>query len=538
MRKKSGMGKFIYLTIAMCLLISVILAACTTQSGKQEANNGTKSSSSDSKSTSSSGPAYGGTMKIIMLDTLTNLGYPAELRSNVTFYYNQPVLESLGIYDKEGKVIPWLAESWQTDPEKKTITFKLKQGIKFHDGTDFNAEAAKWNIEQYLAAKRPEVNGIQSVDVIDVNTVRLNLAAWDSGLLEAVAYYVKMISPAAVAKNGKDWAILNPVGTGPFKFVSWEKDVTVKFKKNENYWQKGKPYLDAIEYVFIKDRNTAANVFKTGGADVLTQMDPDVFLELEKSGKYTTWTDEKVFGTVAIGLMFDSINPNSPFANVKVRQAVVHAIDNEAIVKSVLRGLGEATNQWYKPGLWAHNPDVKGFPYDPEKAKQLLAEAGYPNGFKTKITTDQAREKIMTAVQSYLAKVGIDAQVVTVDSAKWTALTNDKWDGMIMFFRAMAPSVLTTLNRVISKDATLYAKNMIHPDKVEQLLAEARRAPDVETSKKPLIELQKTISEEYTLYVPLVALRTGFATHPRIQNLGNLTTNGNDWTPQDVWIKK
>ncbi len=98
--------------------------------------------------------------------------------------------------------------------------------------------------------------------------------------------------------------------------------------------------MDAIEYTFIREINTAANVFKTGGADVLTQMDPDMFLELQKSGKYTTWTDDKVFGTVGIGLMFDTINPNSPFANVKVRQAVIHAIDNEAIVKSVRRGLG------------------------------------------------------------------------------------------------------------------------------------------------------------------------------------------------------
>ncbi|MGG2200970.1 MULTISPECIES: ABC transporter substrate-binding protein [Paenibacillus] len=527
------MSNFISLSLALCLLISVVISGCTPEPAKQEPAK--QEPQNDSKTASSK---YGGTMKIIMSDTLTNLGYPAELRSNVTFYYNQPVLESLGRYDKEGNVLPFLAESWQSDPQNKTITIKIKPGIKFHDDTDLNAEAVKWNIEQYLTAKRPEVNGIQSVDVIDASTVRLNLAAWDSGLLEAVAYYVKMISPAAVAKNGKDWAILNPVGTGPFKFVSWEKDVSAKFKKNETYWQKGKPYLDAIEYTFIREINTAANVFKTGGADVLTQMDPDMFLELQKSGKYTTWTDDKAFGTVGIGLMFDTINPNSPFANVKVRQAVIHAIDNEAIVKSVRRGLGFSTNQWYKPGLWAHNPDVKGFPYDPDKAKQLLAEAGFPNGFKTKITTDPARENLMTAVQSYLAKVGIDAQVVTVDSAKWTALTNDKWDGMIMFFRAMAPSTLTTLNRVISKNATLYGKNILHPDKVEQLLADSRNAPDFESSKKPLVELQKVLFEEYALAVPLIGLTTGVATQQKIQDLGNLTTNGNDWTPEEAWIKK
>lgn len=534
MGKKSGVAQLIYASLTICLLISVVLAGCTKETSKQETSK--LEASNDLKS---SEPSHGGTLRMIWVDNITNIGYPADQRVSSNLYFVQPVFETLGRYDETGKITPWLTESWQTDPKMKTITIKLKKGIKFHDNTDFNSEAVKWNIEEYQKAKRAEVNGIQSIDVIDENTVRLNLVEWNNSLLESVAYYVKMASPTAITKNGKEWANNNPVGTGPFKFVSWEKDVSLKFKKNENYWQNGKPYLDAIEYSLIYDRNTAAIEFKSGKADVFTQMNADDYIELEKSGKYVTRSDEKIAGAlVGVGLMFDSANPDSPFANVKVRQAAMHAVDSKAIADSVLRGLAVPTNQWNNSSHQYYNPDVKGFPYDPEKAKQLLAEAGYPNGFKTKITTDAPRVQEMTAIQSYLAKVGIDAQVISVDTPKWVALIGDKWDGMVMSYRVLSPSTIVQMNRLLSKDAALYAKSIIHPDKVEKLLADARTAPDFESSKKAVLELQKVVFDEYAISFPTFSLINGIAFTPKVQNLGMFTTNALDWNPEDTWMKK
>jgi peptide/nickel transport system substrate-binding protein len=534
MKKVSAKSRFMHLSLAVCLLISVILTGCTA-SNHQSSDNA--SVSNDPKQ-ATSGPVYGGTLKLILIDYTANLGFPAEQRGTGFLYYSSPALESLGRFDKDGKLVPLLAESWQANPKAKTITFKLKQGIKFHDGTDFNAEAVKWNIEQYQAAKRPEVQGIQSMDVVDAATLRLNLAEWDSTLLNSVAYYVRIISPAAVAKNGKEWAAKNPVGTGPFQFVSSERETSTKFKKNEQYWQKGKPYLDAIEYSYIQDRNTAANVFRTGGSDVLTLMDPEVYQELEKSGKYATHTNDDVFGALGIGIMFDSANPNSPFANVKVRQAAMYAVDKKAIIDSVLFGFGTVTNQWNTSSTWSYNPDVKGFPYDPEKAKQLLAEAGYPNGFKTKLTTEPGKVKIMTAIQSYLAKVGIDAQLVTVDLGKLTALAGDKWDGMLYFPMLLGPAATVQLRNMFGQNGTLYAKNIIHPDKVEQLLAEARTAPDFESEKKAVHALQQAIFEENAIAFPVLRLKAGIAMDTKVRNLGMWTVNGLDWNPEDVWKQK
>jgi peptide/nickel transport system substrate-binding protein len=528
------MNKLIYLGVAMCLMITVILVGCTNEPKKPAAQN----ASNDPSQISSSEPTRGGTLKMVV-ENVTTLGYPAEQRISAYLYYVQPVFETLGRYDEKGVMKPWLAENWQIDADKKTITIKLKQGIKFHDDTDFNAEALKWNIEEYQKNKRPEVNGIQSLEVVDANTLRITLENWDSTFLNSLAYYVKIASPTAITKNGKEWAAKNPVGTGPFKFVSWDRNVSIKFKKNENYWIKGKPYLDGIEYQIIDDFNTAANVFKSGAADVLRQTTSETFRELEATGKYVTSTDEKLPGAyIGVGLMYDSGNPASPFADVKVRQAVMHAVDSNAIAKSVLKGMAIPTNQFSSPASPFYNPDVKGYTYDPEKAKQLLAEAGYPNGFKTKITTDTQRLPFITAVQTYLAKVGIDAQIVTVDLAKWTSLVTDKWDGMIMFIRVLEPNPTNQMYRLFNKNGALYVKNMVHPDKVEKMLIDAKSAPTPEAQKKIVQELQKVVFDEYALGFPTFAWINGIVTQPKVQNLGMNTTYALDWTPEEVWMKK
>jgi len=196
------------------------------------------------------------------------------------------------------------------------------------------------------------------------------------------------------------------------------------------------------------------------------------------------------------------------------------------------------TNQFSSPASPFYNPDVKGYTYDPEKAKQLLAEAGYPNGFKTKITTDTQRLPFITAVQTYLAKVGIDAQIVTVDLAKWTSLVTDKWDGMIMFIRVLEPNPTNQMYRLFNKNGALYVKNMVHPDKVEKMLIDAKSAPTPEAQKKIVQELQKVVFDEYALGFPTFAWINGIVTQPKVQNLGMNTTYALDWTPEEVWMKK
>jgi peptide/nickel transport system substrate-binding protein len=335
--------------LLMLFIFVIGLLGCSTDSQETASspngeNNGQQN---EQNQTTESEPRHGGVLKIIFQEDIQNMGFPAQDAASLTHYYRAPALETLGRYNENGEMTPLLAEKWDIDPDNKTITFYLKKGIKFHDGTDFNAEAVKWNIEQYQENKRTEVLGIKSIDVLDSHTVQLKLEKWDISLLESICYFVQMVSPTAVQEHGSDWAIEHPVGTGPFVLESWERDVSAKFVKNENYWMEGQPYLDGIELLFIKDENTAANAFKSGNAHVLAHVDPLTIVELNATGQYVM-QEQKGYGRRVHGFVFNSASKDSPFADVKVRQAVMHAIATQAIVDSVYFGLGEVANQYYQ----------------------------------------------------------------------------------------------------------------------------------------------------------------------------------------------
>ncbi len=150
------------------------------------------------------------------------------------------------------------------------ITFTLRKGVKFHDGTDFNAEAVKFNLEAKKAAKMSGTEDWSSIDILDDYTVRINLLQYvNTALARFTAIYGAMVSPTAFKKNGIDWARWNPVGTGPFQFVGFERDVSAKYKRFEGYWQKGKPYLDGVEYLYIKDPMTQSATMEAKEAHVL-----------------------------------------------------------------------------------------------------------------------------------------------------------------------------------------------------------------------------------------------------------------------------
>ena len=330
-------------------------------------------------------PMYGGTLRVSTYTDGTAIGYPPDSYRGPVLGMAQafPAIETLFRYDKEGRPVPWLATKVEEDARNKNLVITLRKGVKFHDGTDFNAEAVKWNIEQHMAARSPGTDKLRSIDVVDDYTARINFLEWDNRMTSSLAVQLgMMISPTAFKKNGKDWAANHPIGTGPFEFVSWEKDVRTTYKKFSGYWQKGKPYLDRIEWLPISEAFTRQNALRNGEVDVVLFPAASEIASFEREGFVVS--RHKV-GSGARGGVFDSANPKSPFANVKVRQAVQHAIDSAAIVKALYNGEGEPANQFAYKGHWGYNPSVVGYPYNPTKAKQLLAEAGFPNGFKTKL---------------------------------------------------------------------------------------------------------------------------------------------------------
>ena len=221
--------------------------------------------------TPAGGPKAGGVLKYLSaFSPSAPFGWPLDndwVRILVTNYI---FAEPLILYNNDGTVEPMLATDWELAPDLKSITFKLRQGVKFHDGTDFNADAVKFMFDSNIEAQNAISMNWESSEIIDDYTVKLNFKTFNNAIWDNLRDTNCMIvSPTNVRNNGLDYARSHPVGTGPFKFVSFERDVKAVFEKNPDYWQEGKPYLDGIEFIFVKDITTQQAVMQSGQGHVI-----------------------------------------------------------------------------------------------------------------------------------------------------------------------------------------------------------------------------------------------------------------------------
>jgi len=318
--------------------------------------------------------------------------------------------------------VPVLAESWELAPEKSAYTFHLRQGVKFHDGTDFNADAVKWNLGQYVGAPSPLFSAVSSIEVIDDYTIKFNLKEWDRTILDDFANPMAFIySPTAFEKNGEKWALYNPIGTGPFILNDFVPNVSVEWIRNEDYWG-GQPYLDGFRMITAADPMTATAMFLNHEADFMQRVDFETRDQLLKQRSDWVFLVNDGIGNMAV---WNSQDPDSIFADIRVRQALEYAIDKKKITSTLFEGQVEPIYEILK-GVRVLGIDPGTTPrlYDPEKAKQLLTEAGYPDGFKVKfIVGNIPRMDQWLAAQSMLADVGITLDIDTVDMATWTQHT-------------------------------------------------------------------------------------------------------------------
>ncbi len=484
-------------------------------------------------------PKYGGTLRIADMTDGTMIGYPPKL---LRVYANRqvaPAIETLFRTDNSGKPVPWLVSTYKEDPKKHTITLALRKGIKFHDGTDFNAEAVKWNLDQCVTEKAPGADKFKSIDILNPFTVLVALTEWDNTVVSNLAQTIGMIvSPAACKKNGTEWCASHPVGTGPFQFVSWEKDVRTVYKKFPNYWQKGKPYLDEVVWTPIADPLTRILSLRRGEVNLaLTVPGKDLPL-LEKEGYTIT---RRRPGSGIGSLIPDSANPNSPFSKLKVRQAVQHAIDNNAIAIKVWNAESEPATQWAYKGHWAYNPVVRSYPYNPAKAKQLLSEAGYPNGFSTKITyrANPDTDKVYTAVQAYLREVSIEVQLEPVQTGRLNQISYEgvKWEGMIPGPLTPNPDAAAILATRLNGGGMFYSA-MLVPDDYSAAIKKAVTAPTFAEKQKWTREVLKLMIDKYCLQITLHCSSDFSASKPTVHNHGFLgSPNTGWWTPEEAWIE-
>ena len=482
--------RLFFLVVSFLLLFALLLVGC---SKDKEKNTGSNNNNINIPETSANEPVYGGVLhRHLSSDVASPIGVPWEMNP-----YGHgmalPALEHLMYEDGDGNLHGILATDWTIAPDHSSVTINLRKGVKFHDGTDWNAQAAKWNIDKWIEAKLDTASFFESVDILDDYTIRINLKSWNNTILSysLAGWNAQMISPTSFEKNGIEWARYHPVGTGPFKFVSYTRDVNIVYEKNPDYWQEGRPYLDGIVYDVIPDLTTASMAFKSGKVHEVSGLPPGaISADLRDSGYNYVTTDHLVN---TIDTIFPSSgNPNSPFADKRVREAVEYAIDKEALINAVGFGFLKAAYQLAPAGHKAYQQELQARTYNPEKAKQLLAEAGYPNGFSTRILPNPSviSKDTGVAIQNYLDAVGIKASVDFIDFGQWAEMAfTSGWDGLLLDKTGLFPGMTKGLSFYFSgAPGSQFTAGLKFPDEYYQALNEALSTtyPEVDKVKRVL----------------------------------------------------
>jgi len=348
---------------------------------------------------------------------------PVRGPSGMSHVVIEQVYSTLMALDPDAKPYPELAESYEVSDDGLQYIFKLRPGVTFHNGDDLTAEDVKFSFDRLRAKDSgysygSQVETIESVDAVDSHTVRFKLSRRTGPFLVYMAFPGSSIVPKKLVESGHDLNA-NPVGSGPFKFVSYEPRSAIKFERNPHYFQDGKPYFDAMEYRIIPDITALTNAVMSGEVNFSNEIPPKDWATVTTNPNLKTQTLE--------GSRYYWLLPNNtvkPLDNPKVRQAVGLALDRKALVAGAFFGqatpiLGGVIPEWN----WGHS-DAKFFGEraEPAKAKALLAEAGVPNGFETSMTIASsfpAMVAMAPIIQANLAAVGIKAQIKTMEIPRY-----------------------------------------------------------------------------------------------------------------------
>ena len=536
--------KICALTLALTLLFTAF--GCSSVQGSSEASKSSKTSESSgtseatNESTSETTENGGGVLRIVTAGKGSGIGFPAGFTGYYERIYSDPALESLArIGEDKTSVEPWLAEDITVDAENLTMVVTLREGIQFSDGTPFNAEAVIANWNYYIENGSNRFNNVEKFEATGEYEVTAYLSEYDnSTVLNTCVEGGWMISPTFYEENGDDVVYTTPVGTGPFVCVSSNLDSEIIYEKNETYWQEGKPYLDGIEITLCSDSTTAMTIFKSGDADIILFPSTTQAQELEELGYQQLGSADAYFPSTA-GFTFSSNVEDSPVSDVNVRKAICYAIDSEAITKAQGGELFEFTNQLAVPGSESYNEEVEGYPYDPEKAKELLAEAGYADGFTITATGSGAdQEAFFTLIQAYLQEVGITLEIEIVDSAVYNAKRmvagDDNYEGLIFLQGA---AVKERYFDVFGENPTHYARSMAQYDDVNSLTDVIKYSTDDEEVEQALMDFQSKIIDEYCLIHPMYISGYLMYATDSVVDSGLMETHKGWWTPADCKLQ-
>ncbi|WP_019119831.1 glutathione ABC transporter substrate-binding protein GsiB [Brevibacillus massiliensis] len=492
-------------SVLICLMAaSLALAGCSGQSSSSDASQ--KPVEGTSQEAQPLAKKEGNKLTIAVKDNFISMD-PHDTNDTLSGSVQATMYEGLLGFDKDMKMIPVLAESYEASPDAKVFTFKLRKGVKFHDGTPFNAEAVKVNIDRLAnpdnKLKRHSLFAlVDKTEAVDEYTFRVTLKEPFGAMLNNFAHpAARIISPQALQKYGKEVS-KHPDGTGPFKFVEWDPSDHLTVEKNPDYWQPGLPKVDGITFKPVPENGARVAMLQTGEADFIYP------LPTEQAESINGKNGIVVENNPSIVIRYMSMNTmKKPFDDVRVRQAINYAINKEAFLKVVYRGYGSVLDSIIPPKLAFYSQQTP-YEYNPEKAKQLLKEAGYENGFETNIwgANNSDAMKAMEFLQQQLGQVGIKVNVLPMEagtlSDKIWSVQNPQDAGVELYYGGWSSSTgdadwgIRPLLAGESIPPKSYNTAYYQNPEVDKLIQAALQTVDPEKRKQAYADIQKRIWDD------------------------------------------
>jgi len=524
--------KLILFTIAI-LLLGMLVISC-----KETATPQTTTAPPPAKATTTAAtttpaatakPQYGGTLRIIRSGGPLNVGYAAKQAfvDSIDMIWSERIFELA----TNGDLLPNLAESYDTSADGKVITIHLKKGIKFHDGTDWNAKAGVWTFQTCLSAGTlPDGKYIDSINAVDDYTIRVTLKQRNNKMIYGLTRMFHY-SPTAFEKNGEEWAINHAVSTAAFQVSDFQRDITVKMKKFESYWQPNLPYLNEVELRTVKDPATCSAMMQSGQADIWMGVPPLEAANLRDKG-YPTSSVLYLLNNIYC----DSKNPDSPFANKKIREALEYAIDRPAVAKALGYGFQTALNQLAPPGTQGYNPNYVGRPFNPDKSKQLLAEAGYPS-IKTKMTLQSTALDLGTVIKNYLAAVGIEVELDVADPGRYWGAVNGGWKGLLLGVSANNPEYAIVWLDHFGPEPMMRFASMAKSPEYLALCDKVVQAPDIPTMRKLTMDMVTQASQDI-MAIPITVTNDVMIVQKNVHTSYYKDVDSSYWRIFKDWLEK
>lgn len=497
-------------------------------------------------------PQHGGVLTVIhwpeptVLNSAINSGFAAA-------FISSKIHEGLVEYDRQGKPQPQLAESWTTSPDGLSVTFNLRKGVKWHDGSDFTAEDVKFSVEvwkRYHSRGRLIYANVTRIDTPDPHTIILRLSDPAPALMSSLNSFTSPVMSRR-AYEGTDIptspANLKPIGTGPWKFSEWQRGSHIILDRNPGYWQAGKPYPDRMVVRYPPDAASRSAVIETGEAQLGAQT-PVALSDIKRltgMANISATTDGYEYFAPIVTMQFHNGKP--PFNDIRVRKAVAHAINREQVIRNAWFGLGKVATGPVSSKSQYYTGDVEKHPYDPKKAEELLEAAGYrrdASGVRLKLTYEVSPLgseylRLGEMLKQQLARVGIQIELHTQDNASSSRRLYTDYD--FIFFTAYVgtyadPQLAVYWSKNIIKGVPFSNASHYSNPEMDRLLEAVQVENDSQKRMAQFHDIQKIAARDLPIF-PLFELEQLTIFDKKVRD-HTLTFDGPFSNLSSIWIAK